>query len=196
MKKIILAGVLGGIVLTVWGRVAWMALPIHDASMNKIEDEDAVVGMLNSSLTKHGVYAFPTFIEETNTMTEEEIEAMTNEYAERYKRGPVGIIVFQPEGSDPLIQQMIYGVLISILAALLAAWMLSRSTAMQSSYWGRISFCGMLGILASLVTHAMYWNWMHFPFDYTTAMILDTVIGWVLAGFVIGAIVKPEKMEG
>lgn len=194
MKKILLAGILGGFVLTLWGMVAWMLLPLHDASMNKIDNEEEVTEVLLNFLPKHGVYVIPGYSEDLSGLSEEDREARTILQREKYKRGPIGTIIFKPDGSDPyMIQQIIVGFLISICTALLAAWLLARSTAIESSFIGRVSFCGLLGIFASLVTHATYWNWMSFPFDYTTAMILDTVVGWILAGVIIATFVKPAK---
>jgi hypothetical protein len=90
---------------------------------------------------------------------------------------------------------MILGLLIMMITAAMAAWFLSRSTAAASGYIVRVIFCGMLGVFASFVVHLMYWNWFYFPLNYTTAMVADTIIGWLLAGLVIGAIVKTPRSE-
>ena len=52
---------------------------------------------------------------------------------------------------------------------------------------------GLLGLFAALVTHVAYLNWMWFPVDHTLAMSADVVIGWLLAGLAMAAIVGPQK---
>jgi hypothetical protein len=86
--------------------------------------------------------------------------------------------------------QMIVGFINGVLSAMLAAWLLSRSTAASSTYFSRVAFCGALGIFASLVTHVVSWNWMGYPIGYTTGLITDAVVGWMLAGLGIGTIIK------
>jgi len=196
MKRIIIAGIVGGIVYTIWGALAWMVLGIHDWTSVKITDEDAVVAILNENITQEGVYFFPAMPEPSSTMSEAEISAQTDQWMEKYRRGPIGMIAYRPHGADPMMTSMyISGVIISILAALIVAWLLSRSTAMSQSYLARVSFCGTLAIFASIVTHVAFWNWMLMPFDYTIAMVLDVVLGWVVTGAVIAAIVKPSLAD-
>ena len=59
MKKSILAGLAGGIILFVWGVIAWTVLPLHDYSMKNIANEDAVIETLRANLPEHAVYLYP-----------------------------------------------------------------------------------------------------------------------------------------
>jgi len=34
---------------------------------------------------------------------------------------------------------------------------------------------------------------MYFPVKYTTAMIADLIIGWILSGLIIGSLIKQKK---
>lgn len=196
MKQTILAGVVGGIVLSFWGALAWMVLPLHDASVHGLDSEDAIIEVLRANIAAQGVYYFPHLRAETAEMTDAEREAAEEEVAEKYRRGPIGMIVYNPLGAEPMmVGQFVSGFIINIIAAFLAAWFLSRSTAAASSYLARVAFCGMLGVFASVVVHLPYWNWMAFPLNFTTAMVADTVIGWLLAGAAISAIVKMPSAE-
>ena len=58
--KILLAGVLGGIVMFVWTSIAHMALPLGEAGINEIPNESAVLSAMQSSIgDKTGLYIFP-----------------------------------------------------------------------------------------------------------------------------------------
>lgn len=184
MKKTIIGGLLGGAVLFLWGWLAWLALPLHEASMRPLPSDEPVVAALQASIPEKGFYVFPA-------MPKGASDAQMEVWKQKYQRGPVGAVIFSPSGGDPMMtSQIAPGLLINLLAGLLAAWFLSRSTAVASGYLARVAYCGMLGIFISLTTYAMMWNWMGFPPDFTAAMIADALLGWILAGLAIAAIVK------
>jgi hypothetical protein len=126
----------------------------------------------------------------------EEYKAAMDDWTKRYEHGPVGMIIYDPHGYEPNMPgQMAAGLLIDLASAFMAVWLLSRSTAFSASFIARVAYCGMLGILISVFSYLMNWNWLGYPLDYTTAMITDTVVGWLLAGLGIAAIVKAPAAE-
>ncbi len=187
MKKLLLSSIIGGVILFVWGWAAWTIVPIHAGTYYDINNEKAVVTAMSVNMDKKGVYIFPA-------MPTSHEQTVVDEYNQKYQAGPVGMIIYDPQGGDPMpASQMIFGIIISLLSAFLAAWFLSRSTAAASNYLSRVVYCGMLGIFVALLSHIVNWNWMNYPLEYTTAWTLDTVIGWILAGLGIAAIVKTPK---
>jgi hypothetical protein len=193
MKKIVSAGILGGIILWVWGFLSWVVLPLHLSSIRTIPNETEIVGMLGRSLPEKGVYEFPAMPREAAGMPAAEQEAAMAAYMQKYQSGPTGMIFFDPEGKDPfMVNQMISGLLIFILSASMVAWLLSRSTAAGESFLSRIVYCGMIGTLIAVGCHLSDWNWMGYPFDWTRALMFDSIIAWVLAGMGISAIIKQK----
>jgi hypothetical protein len=196
MKKLLLASFAGGFVLFVWGFLAWAVLPLHDASFRLLPNEDAIVNSLQSGIASGGLYYFPGMPPETPQTSGAEKEATMKAWTEKHTRGPIGMIVFHPRGTDPMMAgQFVSGFVIFVIAAFIASWFLSRSTAAASPYMARVIYCGMLGVFVSFVSHISAMNWLYFPMDHTTAMVADTIIGWLLAGLAIGAIVKAPKAE-
>ena len=190
MKQTLTAALVGGVILWVWGFLAWVVLPLHTSSMHRIANEDAVIEAMRPAMDAKGVYVFPSMPEDRMN------QAAMDAWTQKYQRGPKGMIVYDPQGSDPMMpSQMIAGLIIFILTAFIAAWFLARSTAAASSYFSRVIFCGMLGIFVSFATHLTAWNWMGYPLDFTTAMAVDAIVGWLLAGLGIAAIMKTPKME-
>jgi hypothetical protein len=186
MKKHLISAVIGGIALFIWGWLAWM-LPIHTSSMHTISNEDTVVTAMQVNMEQKGVYVFPG-------MPPSADQAATDEWTQKYEEGPVGMIIYDPEGSSPMNPgQMIVGLFISMLSAFFVSWFLSRSTAAASTYIARVAYCGMLGIFVSVSVHMVNWNWMGYPPDYTVGWIIDTVIGWLIAGLTIAAVIKIPK---
>ena len=58
-KRIIVSGVVGGLVLFVWGAIAWMVLPLHNAGIKRLPGEDVILGMIQGNVTEAGFYLFP-----------------------------------------------------------------------------------------------------------------------------------------
>lgn len=186
MKKLLLSALVGGIVLFLWGWLTWV-LPVHSNSIRTINNEEAVVSALKINIEEKGVYTFPG-------MKQSEDPAVVEEWKQKYEEGPVGMIIYDPEGKSPMnAGQIIIGLIISILSAYFTAWFLSRSTAAASSYLARVAYCGMLGIFISVAVHLVNWNWMDYPIDYTVGWIIDAVIGWLIAGLVIASIIKVNR---
>ena len=70
------------------------------------------------------------------------------------------------------------------------AVLLCKAAGGISWFGGRVLFCALLGLFASLAIDVSYWNWYGFPTNYTAAALVDQVAGWGLAGVAIGAIVR------
>jgi hypothetical protein len=188
MKKIILAGLTAGIAITIWQFAAWMFLPFHKDTIKVTPNEEAVAAVLSNSITEEGVYGLP------NAPQQMDNKEAVKKWEDDFRRGPLATIYYRTRGDNPaMTSQFIIGFIIQIIAAMFAAWLLSRSTASTQSYISRVSYVGVLGIFASIVTHVSYWNWMYFPSRYTTAMMSDLIIGWIIGGLIIAAFIKPVK---
>ena len=75
--RIVLAGVLGGIVMFVWTSIAHMALPLGEAGIGEIPNESVVLSAMQSSIgEKTGLYIFPGLGLGKNASREEKNEAM------------------------------------------------------------------------------------------------------------------------
>jgi hypothetical protein len=189
MKKLLLAGVVGGVIMFVWAMLYWAVLGIGSSSMKNTVDETAVAATLKSNLGPQGVYVLPS-------MPASQSPADMDAHMKKYEAGPIAMIIYNPSGADPMMTgQLIGGLILNILTCLVAAWFLSRSTASTSSYFSRVAFCGMFGILVSLASHLLNWNWMGYPLDYITKWIVDCVIGFILAGLGIAAFIKPARQS-
>lgn len=191
MKQILLAGLIGAVILFVWSFLAWSVLPIHSQTIHQIRNEDSLVAVMKTCISEKGVYFFPGMPAVTPGMSKEDQAAAMKEVEKRAARGPVGMILYDPQGSGYMMtMQMIVGFVLLLIGSGLAAWFLQRSTAAAGPYLVRVSYCGMLGIFLSVVVFLSDWNWMGYPPDYTIGMIIDAVAGWIIAGLGIAAIVK------
>jgi hypothetical protein len=186
--RMLMAGVLGGVILFLWGFLAWVVLPVHKPTMHEIPGQDSLIAALHSALPQKGVYPFPSMSMKSPSPEE------TKQWEERYRKGPIGMIVYDPAGSEPMMpKQMAIGFIINIISAFFVAWFLARSTAMQASYLKRVAYCGMYGIFIVAASTLVMWNWFGEPGDWVTGLIIDNIVGWALAGFGIAALMKPSS---
>ena len=166
MKKNLLLSVVAGIVLFVWGFISWAVLPWHNMVANKFTNEASVSQVLKENSPQQGVYYLP--------------------FSEK-DHGPnqVGAFVnVLPQGTDMNMgKHMATAVITQIIGAFLILTLLMQTSGL--TYWGKVGFVALVGLTIGFVSHVPYWNWFGFSTPYILVMILDTAIGWTLAGLAI-----------
>ena len=189
--RIVLAGVLGGIVMFVWTSIAHMALPLGEAGIGEIPNESVVLSAMQSSIGENtGLYIFPGLGIGKSATREEKNEAM-KQMQQRIAANPSGILMYHPPG-----RQFAFGKSLAVefstevLQAILVIWLLAQTRI--GSFAGRVGFVLVAGILASITTNVSYWNWYGFPGVYTASYMLIEIVGFLLVG-VIAALVLRKR---
>lgn len=189
-KKILLAGLVGGIVIYVWGIISHLVLPLGMVGMRQIPNEELVVSALRENIKESGFYFFPGW-EHSPDMTKEQQKMAMQKWEEKIRMGPNGILVYTPEGQAPMsAKQLLIELLSNIAGALVATFLLAKAVSGITSFGARVLFVALLGLFASLAIDISYWNWYGFPGSFTLAAITDEVVGWGLAGLPLAAIIK------
>jgi len=177
--RVLIAGLLGGIVFFIWGAVAHMALPIGEMGMKDATNEDPVIAALRDNLPGEGVYMVPGLSAEKM-----HDEAAAKAYSEKAKANPNAFIVYQPVGRDGMAMGPNLGIQAAsdIASAIIIAWVLSLGAL---GFGKRTMAAGMLGLFSWLTVSAPYWNWYRFTTAFTMGNLLEQVIGWLIAGAAI-----------
>lgn len=184
MSKILIGGLVGGLIVFVWGAISHMVLPLGEAGIDMMPNEDAVLETMKTSLPGAGLYIFPGL-----DMKSHPSEAEQKAWEERYRTGPAGILVYRPVGGEAIAAaQLIKELLSNIAGALVAAFLLAK---IAGGYGPRVAAVALLGLFAWLSIGVSYWNWYGFPSTYTLAEGVEQTVGWSLAGLAIAKIVKP-----
>lgn len=181
MKKILLASVLGGLTLFVWGAISWMALPFHSQNMHGLSNEDAVVSVLKSGGATTGTYRIP---------------AITPDAMQKMKAGPNAMIQYTAEGVEPSALYYLKGLLIEIIAMWIAVLMLSKISWSLASYGNRVKFMMMIGLLLVVAGRFSDWAFMGNSLGFTLVFAADDLIGWTLAGLVVAKFTTPKLAKG
>ena len=189
MKRIILAGVLGGIAMFIWSSIAHIALPLGEVGVSEIPNEPTVLASMTSALgTAHGFYLFPGTGTAPNA-TRAEKQAAMRDYGKKLAANPSGILIYHPPGASALTAaQLGTEFLTELIEALLAAILLAQTR--LASFASRLGFIAVLGLAAAITTNIPYWNWYGFPANYTAAYMTIEFVDYLVAGFVLAAVIK------
>jgi len=179
--RILLAGIVGGIVMFVWTSIAHIALPLGEAGINEIPNESAVLGAMQSSIgDKTGLYIFPGLGVGKNATREEKSEAM-KQMQQRIAANPSGILMYHPPGRPFAFgKSLAVEFSTEVLQAILVIWLLAQTRI--GSLGGRVGFVLIAGILAAITANVSYWNWYGFHGVYTASYILIEIVGFFLVG--------------
>jgi hypothetical protein len=189
--KILLTGILGGIVMFIWTSVAHMALPLGEAGIREIPNESAVLSAMQSNIgDQTGLYIFPGPGVGNNATRQEKNEAMRH-IAEKMAANPSGILMYHAPGRPFTIGKWLgieFGT--ELLEAILVVFLLAQTRIV--SFAGRVGFVLAAGILAAVTTNISYWNWYGFPGVYTASYMLIQIVGFFLVG-VAAALILPKR---
>lgn len=184
MLKAIKAGLVGGIILFIWGYVSWMVLPWHMATLHGFTVEKAVSQSIKSNAPTSGIYLLPIMHHQESNATAAAPEEPNQE--------PIVFASVNLQGMHPsMAGHIVISFFTQFVAACLVAWLLLR--AYGSSYLGRLCFVVIFALAAGTVTHVPYWNWFGFDLQYTLIEFADLLIGWFLAGLVMAKLCKTNK---
>ena len=182
-KRILLAGILGGIAMFIWTSIAHMALPLGEAGIREIPNQQAVLGAMQTNIGQQpGLYLFPGFGLGPNPTRQQRSEAMKH-MGERLASNPSGILVYHPPGRALMMGRLL-GIEFAteLLESILVVFLLAQTGLV--SFGARVGFVTVAGILAAIATNVSYWNWYGFPSVYTASYMFIQIVGFLCVGLV------------
>ena len=188
MIRIIIAGIVGGLLLFVGGAIEHMVFQWGDRAMQPLPDEATLVEAIRVQGLEHGIYSFPEVPE--NALSDEEAY---NQINERYKQGPNGLLILGRTGEDMMgPQQLGFEFLSCVAAALLASWVVSRM-APGRGYLERWAVVVAIGLFAWFAISTSHGIWYRYHWSYVLDELFCIMFETLLAGAAIAAIVKPKQ---
>ncbi|MEY2483688.1 MAG: hypothetical protein QOK24_2216 [Verrucomicrobiota bacterium] len=183
-KRIILAGVLGAIAMFIWTAIAHMALPLGEAGIGEIPNDEAVLAALQTSAgNKTGLYILPGMGLGPDA-THAQRSAAMKDYEAKLAKNPSGLLMYHPAGSRPMVMAKYLTIEFAteLLQALLVVALLAQTRLV--TFGGRVGFVTVTGILAAITTNVSYWNWWGFPTVYIASYMFIEIVGFFLVGLV------------
>jgi hypothetical protein len=183
--KILVAGLVGGLIVFAWGALAHVVLPLGTAGLRTIKGEDPVLSAMRTSMSEPGMYFFPG--EGWTADAPEEVQNMRNEKA---AKGPAGLIVYQVHEDQRFGPMLGKQFLSDVAAAIVAAFVLWHVAA-NHGYGRRVLLSCLLGVFAWLTISVPYWNWYKFDPSFTAAALVEDAVGWLIAGLWLAKAARP-----
>ncbi|MEW6597572.1 MAG: hypothetical protein AB1429_08755 [Pseudomonadota bacterium] len=184
--RVVIAGILGGVLMFIWTAVAHVATPLGTIGVSSVKDEAALSAALPVATgAKAGFYIFPA-VDQKAAHRDTEMAR----YIAKAKVSGTALLVYHPPGADADMspKTLASEFAMEVVEALLCAWILSLTTGL--SYFGRLGVCGLVGLVGGLTTNASYLIWYGFPCDYTLAYIFIDVVRFLAAGVGIAWLIR------
>jgi hypothetical protein len=190
MFRIVLGGVVAGLLIYVWGMVSWMVLGLHDASMHHAKNDETLAAAIRNSIDKTGVYMVP--FPPADLMTGVESES-AKKWMEQHKTTTVATVFATSPGGEIMPPEVLLrGLGLDVAAGLVAATLLSMAVRPGFGFVSRVVFVTLMGVFATLLTEWKSWNWLPAPTDWIVAMSVDTVVSSFLAALALAVIIRPR----
>ena len=190
--RILLAGVLGGIAMFIWSFIAHDLLPLGEIGMRQFRDEGPMLDAMKTNLgDAEGLYHFPGHWAGPNATRQEKEDAMKRAM-EKAASGPSGILLYHPTRQFSFGKLLGVEFVTEVLESILAVFLLAQTRI--GTFWGRVGFIFVAGILAAIATNVSYWNWYGFPSAYTASYMLIQVIGFLCVGLVAALVLRKSSL--
>jgi hypothetical protein len=176
--RVLLAGILGGIAMFIWGFIAHVVLPLGEYGVSTFSNEQGILESVHTATGgKDGLYVAPAKMEPGATASPTVFMA--------YRTS-----VSMTEDLSSMLPQMLSNLGITIVASIILAGVLG---AMAVGFAARVAWSAAAGLMASLVTDGPYHVWYGFPVDYTLAQIVEIVVCFLVAGIVIALVLPKDR---
>jgi hypothetical protein len=191
--RVLLAGILGGIVMFIWNFVAHDLLPLGEMGVRLIPNEDAVTSVLQTNLgDTSGFYVFPSG-GLTPGATREQKEAAMKKAEEQMAAGAGGVLIYRPKRIFNFPKRLGIEFSTEMIESLLAVFLLAQTRI--TSFGGKVGFILTAGVLAAIATNVPYANWYGFPKTFTLAQMIMTVVSFLLVGIVAALVLRKRTSQ-
>lgn len=184
-SKLVKAALVGGCIVFIWGMISWMVLPWHRHCLKKFSNESTVATVIKKNVSEDGIYILPnTFSYSEGTSHSEMTKGM-----KMMEEGPFVFASVKVHGVGKMsAKPFVISLIIQIIGAFIVTWMLMKTKGL--TFWRQVGFFTLFGLGVGILGLLPAWNWWGFSFSYVLVGIVDTAIGWFLAGLGVAKLLK------
>jgi len=180
LRRVLIGGLLGALVMIIWLVVADGFLGFRrNIEMSQLPNERTVYAFLSEHVTEPGRYVCNP-------------EVLPNQ---RFPGDdPIFAVHYSGLGHDDAGQEIILGLVIALLASLAGSWLLANaSSRVLSRYGSRVLFFAVVGIVAALLGTMARFGISAYSLGDAVALGIHDLAAWVLAGLVVAWKVSPAR---
>lgn len=178
IKKIIISGVVGGMVLISWAFVTNVFFGFQSKiDMRRIPNEGQVYQILRENIVEPGGYICNPPLTPAGAFPLNE---------------PIFNIRYSGMGHEAAAMELATQLAMAIIAAAIAAWMLSvTSSRILSTYSRRVLFFAVIGLLFAIFSDLAKFGIGGYPLRSVLLLAGNNVVSWTLVGLVTAMWIRP-----
>lgn len=180
MKKIIIAGILGGLALIIWAVLSNGILGFKSRiDMKQISNEHQVYELLKKNIVKPGRYICNPELNSESRFPENE---------------PVYSILYGGMGHESAGSHALLELVLAFIVSTIGAYLLSLSSEkIISSYPRKVFFFIMIGLVVAIYSDLNKFGIGGYPLKDALILALQTLIAWTIVGLVVGKCITIKK---
>jgi len=191
-RTIAVASALGGLTLFVWGALSHTLVPLYNNALHRFTNQDAVTQAIATNAPQSGTYFLPNYPDYSKAANDAERTAMRENMERQMMSGPAMFAHVRVGPMGSIAPNLVTELVANIIAALFLTILMSTAT--QLSLKMRMYFAVGVALVMVFDQSVSSWNWYGAGADFFVAETVDAVVGWALAGLVIGKLLgKPAQ---
>ena len=181
MKRTLTGILIATVALFAWGAAFWMN-PLAMRAFEHVVDNDAAGQALLDHFPATGTYYVPSEMENQEA------------WSALHERGPLAMVHIRTAGAPVMAPGMfVRGFLHELVVVALIALLLRMAAPALRTYGARVGFVLLAGAAAALFNHLSFLIWWYHPAPFHWVTGLYDVTGWLVAGLVLAAFVRPPE---
>ncbi len=156
----------------------FVVLPHHRTDFDGIDEEERFSVELRNHNLKKGQYAFP--------FASSAVDSKDPEYQKRVRRGPVGILVIQPNVLSPSVRQLAMQFVHFAMLTAIIAYITGLVLPPGAGFVNVFHVVGAIAFVAHAGAHCVYPIWNYFSWSFALKCTIDGILFAVATAGVFG----------
>jgi hypothetical protein len=187
IHRIVKCGLIGGFILFIWGAVSWTILPWQKSQMHRFSDEGDIRSAIKDNAHESGLYVMPN-LQSYPRNSSDQADAKA-----KMEAGPFIVAAVSLDGrSSGTFGKMVGSLIVKIIAAGIATWLLIRSQ-YPHEYLKSVKYFTCIGFLIAISSMLPFVIWFGVPGGFAVGTMIEIVFGWFFAGLSIARMVEVKK---
>lgn len=175
MKKTLIGGFVGGLIIFFWQAFSQMAFNLHEPAQKYSSNQDSVLIALSKHLKEPGGYMLPRMKE---MLSMEEMD----KFNQSIQGKPWAIVRYYPSYQVGMGSNMLRNLIVDIFLVVLLIWIISNLKSPSKGLIIRLSL--VMGFFA--FTNVVYTEHIWYPLYDIRASLIDALVSWGLCGTWLG----------
>lgn len=175
MKKTLIGGIVGGLIIFIWQAMSHMAFNLHEPNQKYSAGQDSVLAAIKMHIKEPGGYILPRM---KDALSMEQMEAFTKSLEGK----PWAMVRFYQAYEIDMGSNMARGLIVNILLAILLIWVIRNLKNPSKGLILKLSL--VVGFIAFM--NISYTEHIWYPVFDLRAQLIDAFVSWGLCGVWLG----------